>query len=269
IAKIKAQKRAKEREKREIESDASKQLANVRVVQKNLVYVIGLPAHIATEEVLRSHDYFGQFGKINKIVINRRQHQGGQLSIAVYVTYARKEDATQAIEAVDGSTLDGRTLRATYGTTKYCSFYLRGITCQNPNCMYLHEPGEEADSYNKEDLASSRPHFHSQDGHGDHHRHHGGDGHNQHHRDSTSFPHIGNGRVQVVPAGTMNPHHHHPQQQRAASPAVGRNSAVTPSDGVMGIQTIGPDQKGTPEYRRDKRQGCSHAQVPAVIDATP
>jgi len=44
--------------------------------------------------------------------------------------------------------------RASYGTTKYCTYYLRNMVCQNPNCMYLHEPGEEADSYTKEDLAS-------------------------------------------------------------------------------------------------------------------
>jgi len=40
--------------------------------------------------------------------------------------------------------------RASYGTTKYCTNYLKGQQCQNPNCMYLHEPGEEADSYSKE-----------------------------------------------------------------------------------------------------------------------
>ncbi|KAJ1670564.1 transcriptional repressor general negative regulator of transcription subunit 4, partial [Coemansia sp. RSA 25] len=111
---------------------------------------------------LRSHDYFGQFGRINKIVINRRQNGGGgnssaqHPSVGVYVTYATKEEATRAINAVDGSLLDGRVLRATFGTTKYCSYYLRSISCQNPGCMYLHEPGEEADSFTKEDLAANR-----------------------------------------------------------------------------------------------------------------
>ncbi|KAF0458420.1 CCR4-NOT transcription complex subunit 4 [Gigaspora margarita] len=33
------------------------------------------------------------------------------------------------------------------------------MVCQNPNCMYLHEPGEEADSYTKEDLASVKYHL--------------------------------------------------------------------------------------------------------------
>ncbi|KAJ2802465.1 transcriptional repressor general negative regulator of transcription subunit 4 [Coemansia guatemalensis] len=157
VARIKHEKKAKEREKREIESNSRRHLANVRVVQKNLVYVIGLPASLATEEILRSHDYFGQFGRINKIVINRRQNGSSahHPTVGVYVTYAVKDDATRAINAVDGSMLESRVLRATFGTTKYCSYYLRNIPCQNPGCMYLHEPGEEADSFTKEDLAAN------------------------------------------------------------------------------------------------------------------
>ncbi|KAJ2729636.1 transcriptional repressor general negative regulator of transcription subunit 4, partial [Coemansia sp. BCRC 34962] len=165
VAKLKNEKKAKEREKREIESNNRRHLANVRVVQKNLVYVIGLPNNLVSDDTLRSHDYFGQFGRINKIVINRRQTGSGggsatsnpqHPSVGVYVTYATKEEATRAINAVDGSLVDGRVLRATFGTTKYCSYYLRSIPCQNPGCMYLHEPGEEADSFTKEDLAANR-----------------------------------------------------------------------------------------------------------------
>ncbi|KAJ2360632.1 transcriptional repressor general negative regulator of transcription subunit 4, partial [Coemansia sp. RSA 2610] len=158
VAKIKNEKKAKERERREIESNSRRHLANVRVVQKNLVYVIGLPSSLATEDTLRSHDYFGQFGRINKIVVNRRQNgsSSNHPTVGVYVTYASRDDATRAINAVDGSMLESRVLRATFGTTKYCSYYLRNIPCQNPGCMYLHEPGEEADSFTKEDLAANR-----------------------------------------------------------------------------------------------------------------
>ncbi|KAJ2233341.1 transcriptional repressor general negative regulator of transcription subunit 4, partial [Coemansia sp. RSA 475] len=147
-----------ERERREIESNSRRHLANVRVVQKNLVYVIGLPSNLATEDILRSHDYFGQFGRISKIVINRRQNGSSSHhpTVGVYVTFAVRDDATRAINAVDGSMLESRVLRATFGTTKYCSYYLRNIPCQNPGCMYLHEPGEEADSFTKEDLAANR-----------------------------------------------------------------------------------------------------------------
>ncbi|CAG8710231.1 11106_t:CDS:2, partial [Dentiscutata erythropus] len=162
LARIKNEKKQREREKKELEAMNRKHLSNMRVVQKNLVYVIGLSPKIANEEILRSHDYFGQYGKIAKIVVNRRNPPAStvpstpppQPSVGVYITYVRKEDAARAIAAVDGSNSDGKVLRASYGTTKYCTYYLRSMVCQNPNCMYLHEPGEEADSYTKEDLAS-------------------------------------------------------------------------------------------------------------------
>jgi CCR4-NOT transcription complex subunit 4 len=76
-------------------------------------------------------------------------------NIGVYVTYHRKEDAARAIVAIDGSKgTDGKILRASYGTTKYCTTYLRNLPCTNPACTYLHEPGEEADSFTKEDLST-------------------------------------------------------------------------------------------------------------------
>ncbi|KAJ2372642.1 transcriptional repressor general negative regulator of transcription subunit 4, partial [Coemansia sp. RSA 2603] len=207
------EKKAKEREKREIESNSRRHLANVRVVQKNLVYVIGLPSSLSSEDILRSHDYFGQFGRINKIVINRRQTGSSSQhpTVGVYVTYATKEESTRAINAVDGSILEGRVLRATFGTTKYCSYYLRNIPCQNPGCMYLHEPGEEADSFTKEDLAANRAGLREDheddddDYHDDHHHHHAAS-HRQSGRIATHSPggQPLSGRVQVVPASSFS-----------------------------------------------------------------
>jgi hypothetical protein len=112
---------------------------------------------------LRQSEYFGQYGKILKIVINRRtpNHPGNPTgagaSGGVYITYSKKEDAAKAIEAVDGSLCDGRAIRATFGTTKYCSYYLRNQPCQNTLCQYLHEPGEEADTFYKEELSQNAP----------------------------------------------------------------------------------------------------------------
>lgn len=152
------ERKQREREKRESEQQASKKhLAGMRVIQKNLVYVIGLNPNIPTDELhntLRQEQFFGQYGKIQKIVINKRTNASGNPGIGVYVTFARKEDAAKCIAAVDGSINDGKYLRAAYGTTKYCSAYLRGQTCPNPNCMFLHEPGEEADSYTRRDLSA-------------------------------------------------------------------------------------------------------------------
>ncbi|ORZ15114.1 hypothetical protein BCR42DRAFT_482875 [Absidia repens] len=165
ITRIKREKKEKERQQKDMEAVNRRHLANMRVVQKNLVYVIGLHPKYATEDVIRSNDYFGQFGKIAKVVINKRNvavtsHVSGtssmQPSAAVYVTYQRKEDADKAIQTVDGHAIAGRTLRASYGTTKYCTYYLRNMTCPNPSCLYLHEPGEEADTISKEELATGK-----------------------------------------------------------------------------------------------------------------
>lgn len=151
------ERKQREREKKETEQTSKKHLSGMRVIQKNLVYVIGLNPSIPTEELhhaLRTDQFFGQYGKIQKIVINRRNNSDGNPGLGVYVTFARKEDAARCIAAVDGSVNDGKYLRAAYGTTKYCSAYLRGQACQNPNCMFLHEPGEEADSYTRQDLST-------------------------------------------------------------------------------------------------------------------
>ena len=48
------EKKQKEREKREMENANRRHLANMRVVQKNLVYVVGLQPKLAHEEVFFS-----------------------------------------------------------------------------------------------------------------------------------------------------------------------------------------------------------------------
>ncbi|EAW06664.1 CCR4-NOT core ubiquitin-protein ligase subunit MOT2 [Aspergillus clavatus NRRL 1] len=149
----------KEAEKREIEASSRKNLAGVRVVQKNLVYVIGLNPTIRDEnqllQTLRGRDYFGQYGEIEKIVVSKAKPGGNpNQGIGVYVTYATKADAATCIAAVDGSTNGDRVLRAQYGTTKYCSSFLRNEPCNNRNCTFLHETGEDGDSYSRQDLSS-------------------------------------------------------------------------------------------------------------------
>ncbi|KAF2116208.1 hypothetical protein BDV96DRAFT_573558 [Lophiotrema nucula] len=156
-AKKNAALRQKEAQKAEADSLSRKHLSGLRVVQKNLVYVTGLTPTIREDrllETLRGPEYFGQYGKIIKIVVSKaKENAQHQQSVGVYVTFARKEDAAQCISAVDGSQNGDRTLRAQYGTTKYCSAYLRGEQCNNRNCMFLHEPGEENDSFTRQDLS--------------------------------------------------------------------------------------------------------------------
>jgi CCR4-NOT transcription complex subunit 4 len=133
------EKRKHEAQKREIEALNRKHLSGLRVIQRNLVYVTGLNPRIREEELLatlRGDQYFGQYGKILKIVVNKRTAQGGPSTLhnnnnnsnnnnnnnnnhhdynsqglGVYVTFSNKNEAEKCIAAVDGSQNGDRTLR--------------------------------------------------------------------------------------------------------------------------------------------------------------
>ncbi|KAI0152696.1 hypothetical protein GGR57DRAFT_168779 [Xylariaceae sp. FL1272] len=153
-----SEQRQKEVQKREAEKESRKNLQGVRVVQKNLVYVTGLTPGVREDELLktlRKHEFFGQYGNIQKISIsNRKSSDGQQQSLGIYVTFERQEDAARCIAAVDGAENGDRCLKAQLGTTKYCSAWLRHEQCGNRQCMFLHELGDEEDSYTRQDLSS-------------------------------------------------------------------------------------------------------------------
>lgn len=123
----------REAQKREYEQQNRKHLAGLRVVQKNLVYVTGLNPRIKEEDLLqtlRGEQYFGQYGKILKIVVNKRTtpdsygHSKDQ-GMGVYVTFARKQDAATCIAAVDGSQNGDRILR--------CALHASGLATRLTN----------------------------------------------------------------------------------------------------------------------------------------
>ncbi|KAK1253151.1 hypothetical protein MKX08_004338 [Trichoderma sp. CBMAI-0020] len=150
--------RQKEAQKREAEKENRKNLIGVRVVQKNLVYITGLAPTVREDELLktlRKPEFFGQYGTIQKISISNRKSSDGQHhSLGIYVTFEKPEEATRCIQAVHGSQNGDRILKAQYGTTKYCSAWLKNEKCNNPGCMFLHEQGDEEDSYTRQDLSS-------------------------------------------------------------------------------------------------------------------
>ncbi|KAF7545764.1 hypothetical protein G7Z17_g8929 [Cylindrodendrum hubeiense] len=150
--------RQKEVQKREAEKENRKNLIGVRVVQKNLVYITGLAPTVREDELLktlRKPEFFGQYGNIQKISISNRKSSDGQhQSLGIYVTFERPEEATRCIQAVHGSQNGDRMLKAQHGTTKYCSAWLKNEKCSNPGCMFLHEEGDEEDSYSRQDLSS-------------------------------------------------------------------------------------------------------------------
>ncbi len=153
-------------------------LRHMRVVQPNLVYVVGLPLDIAKETVrcgdgvfhrvaykdcvilqtLKKREYFGQYGKVVKIVVNRKigEAAGRGDSACAYVTYSSPEHARVALMCVDGFNFKRRTIKAMFGTTKYCHQFLGGRPCSNPDCMYLHSVAEGDTSFTKDEMQSGR-----------------------------------------------------------------------------------------------------------------
>lgn len=126
-------------------------LADTRIIQRNLVYVIGIPydtkpQSISLEEKLSSSECFGKYGNVIRIVLNtkRKYRPFGAFdsqikTISAFVTFSTAQEASMAIQNIDNSIFDGVTLHATYGTTKYCAFFLRGQSCPNVcQCLFLH-----------------------------------------------------------------------------------------------------------------------------------
>lgn len=68
----------------------------------------------------------------------------------------KSEDALKAIRNVNNIHVDGRTLKVSLGTTKYCSHFLKGSACTKTDCMYLHELGDESASFTKEEMQQGK-----------------------------------------------------------------------------------------------------------------
>ncbi|CAG9326897.1 unnamed protein product [Blepharisma stoltei] len=125
------------------------ELSNARVIQSNLIYVTNIPAKFADDDLLKRYEYFGQYGNIKKFSINKSITHGetdAPPTYGAYVTYSTDEEAALCLKAVNNFELEGNTLVATYGTTKYCAYFLKGNPCPKKECLYLHKLGNQGDT---------------------------------------------------------------------------------------------------------------------------
>jgi CCR4-NOT transcription complex subunit 4 len=79
-------------------------LGQVRILQKNTLYIIGVSPSIAKEDTLKKYEYFGQYGRILSVTINKEsafmsEDQG--VCFSAYITYSSDKEAAIAILAVD------------------------------------------------------------------------------------------------------------------------------------------------------------------------
>ncbi|KAF7286674.1 hypothetical protein GWI33_004699 [Rhynchophorus ferrugineus] len=158
VAKLKAEKRQRDQQRKAKLTEGRKYLTGVRIVQKNLVFVVGLPPRLADPDILKRHEYFGKFGKIHKVVINQSTSYAGSQgpSASAYVTYMKSDDALRAIQAVNNVTIDNRVIKSSLGTTKYCSTFLKHQPCTKLDCMYLHENGDPEAIFSKEEMHAGK-----------------------------------------------------------------------------------------------------------------
>ncbi|MFQ6619569.1 hypothetical protein Gotur_000516 [Gossypium turneri] len=71
VAEINMERKMKSHKAKTKSSEGRKQLSSVRVIQRNLVYIVGLPLNLADEDLLQRRDYFGQYGKVLKVSMSR------------------------------------------------------------------------------------------------------------------------------------------------------------------------------------------------------
>ncbi|CAD8206771.1 unnamed protein product [Paramecium octaurelia] len=71
-------------------------LAEIRIICKNLIYVIGLAPNIAKEDQLKKMEYFGQYGQIQKLIVIQ-SNTFNPPSHAAYITYRNEQEASLAI----------------------------------------------------------------------------------------------------------------------------------------------------------------------------
>ena len=124
-----------------------KVLSKLRIIQKNLVHVQGFPDSLADKSLLSQPEYFGQFGKILKlVVVSKEDEVTKKRSNSAYITYSSKEEAAYAVLSIDSIMLDGHIIRAFFGTSKYCIHFLNNVECFNKDkCMFLHSIANEND----------------------------------------------------------------------------------------------------------------------------
>lgn len=103
--------------------------------------------------MISKKEFFGQYGKLLKIVINTSKEydpdgKNGP-SYSAFITYSSEQEAALAILSIDGLFYDGRVIRASFGSSKYCLHFLKNNICSSKDCMYVHNLADDKDILNK------------------------------------------------------------------------------------------------------------------------
>ena len=79
-------------------------LLTFRIVQENLLYVIGMPQQLANEALLSSDRFFGSFGTVRKLLINKQtgsKDSAYEGQCGVYVWYEHPVQVALALKVIN------------------------------------------------------------------------------------------------------------------------------------------------------------------------
>ena len=122
-------------------SEQIKNMSHLRIIQTNLIHIHGFPKNLAKTKLLKSNEYFGQYGTITKAMIKYKVNPDNNRKLySAYISYSNEKEAALAILCADSLLIDGKIIRVFFGTNKYCKFFLNNQNCPNSNkCMFLHK----------------------------------------------------------------------------------------------------------------------------------
>ena len=122
-------------------SEQIKNMSHLRIIQTNLIHIHGFPKNLARTKLLKSNEYFGQYGTIIKATTKYKINPDNNRKLySAYISYSNEREAALAILCADSLLVNGKIIRVFFGTNKYCNYFLNNQKCPNANkCMFLHK----------------------------------------------------------------------------------------------------------------------------------
>ena len=122
-------------------SEQIKNMSHLRIIQTNLIHIHGFPKNLAKTKLLKSNEYFGQYGTIIKETTKYKINPDNNRKLySAYISYSNEREAALAILCADSLLINGKIIRVFFGTNKYCNYFLNNQKCPNANkCMFLHK----------------------------------------------------------------------------------------------------------------------------------
>lgn len=111
-------------------------LEDVRIVQTNIIFVLGLPKQLSKPKIIQKHEFFGQYGKILKVKINSRL--GFKNKQSVIIVYSSPSEAALAVLCANKVIINKKKVRVSLGMNKFCFNFVLRNQCKFSKCSFIH-----------------------------------------------------------------------------------------------------------------------------------